>query len=356
MSYQCRLVLATVFVLTAGLRAVTAQTVIVLNAPPAATTEVTLNGGATLSAKADGYGDARVSIPSLGRDTEVQIHTDVCGNTVKVFINEPGQPPVGPDTGCTRKDMWGVYIMRSVTTFVIEITGADSAVFVAQGPPPSAWLQHGAGGRQSRTSWGEPGRGLALSIGGGISSFGATLDALCGNATTCESSGEALALHAGAEYWLSKYVAATISYFRPGDITANGSGTGYHFDTTRVTRVLTIGGKVGGVTGPARIYGLGGASRHEATLSTSQTIDDKTVTVDGVAQTIKGGTQDFAQKFSGWSWMAGGGFELWATKFVGVYAEVTRVTLSGTPVAGGEGKIDEHGLFVIGGFRVRFRP
>lgn len=350
MTFQCRLVLAAALVLSFTLRA-NAQTVIVRSAPPGATVAVTFNGGQPVSEKADGYGDARLAVPTAGRETDVQIHADVCGSTVKVLINEPGQPPPGADAGCTRKDMWGVYIMRPVTTFVVEISGTDASVYVAQGAPPLAWLRRG-NQRITRLPWGEPGKGLALSLGTGLSSFGGAGASLCGS-TACNTDGVGLALHAGLEFWITKNVAAQVGYVRPSDVTATATSDTFTFETRRVARIATITGKAGGPIGPARLYGIAGVNRHEATETTNETVPNRTVTVNGVTQTIAGGTQAFAQKTAGWSWVLGGGFELWTTKWVGVYAELTRAKLRGSAVGGGEGAIEEQATFILGGARVR---
>lgn len=350
MSFPCRLVLAAVMVFAAA-RSADAQTVIVRNAPPGAGVQVTFNNGSPVSAKADGYGDARLELPSGGRETDVQIHTDVCGAAVKVMVNEPGQPPGAEDAGCTRKDMWGVYILRAITTFVVEVNGNEASVFVAQGAPPPAWLQRGSQ-RITKLPWGEPGRGLTLSIGSGISAFGNVQTRLCGS-TTCTSDDVGLLLHAAADFWFMTHVAVHAGYLRVGDVTATGSGATYRFETRRVARLATVGIKGGVPVGPARIYALGGLNRHEATETISETVDDRTVTVDGVNRTIAGGTQAFGQKTSGWSWMLGGGFELWTSKWVGVYAEFMRARLKGSPEGGGDGGLDEQGNFIAGGARIR---
>jgi hypothetical protein len=352
MSLQCRLTPAAVLILMCGASAASAQTAMVRSAPPGSSIELTLNGGTAVTARADGYGDATLAVPPLGRETDVQLHVDVCGNLTKVLINEPGQAPAAADTGCTRKDMWGVYIMRPDTTFVIEINGTDSAVYVSQGPPPRAWLARGDM-RVTRLPWGTAGRGLAISAGAGLSDFGQAVTEACAGLATCTADGTGLATHLGAEFWITRNAAVQVSYLRPGSITATGGSDTFSFETKRVTRVLTIGGKAGVPVGPGRIYALGGVNRHEATLTTTETVDDQTVTVDGVNQTIKGGTQAFADKTRGWSWMLGGGYELWTSKWVGIYGEVTRTKLKGSNVSGGDAVVDEQGTFIIGGVRVR---
>src|SRR3954470_1568975 len=98
MSFQCRLVLAVVLLLSAGLRAAGAQTVMVRSAVPGAAIELRMNGGTPATATAaerapaaaDENGDATLVVPSRGRDTDVQLHVDVCDKAVHVVINEPG--------------------------------------------------------------------------------------------------------------------------------------------------------------------------------------------------------------------------------------------------------------------------
>jgi len=352
MSLQCRLGLAAVLFLSTGLRVATAQSAMIRSAPPGASIELTLNGSASVTAKADGYGDVTVVVPPLGRDTDVQLHVDICGNVVKLLINEPGQPPAGADAGCTRKDMWGVYIMRPVTTFVVEVNGTDAAVYVAQGPPPRSWLMRNSDGSAKTVSWGTPGKGLTVSAGLGISSFSDAVANACGSVPSCQTSGWIGGLHFGADFWILPYVAAQIGYFRPGDLSATGTGDTFTFETERKMRVLTVGGKAGVPIGPGRIYGTGGWNRHEATENTTETVADQTITVDGVSHVVPGGTQKFGQKTEGWDWMVGGGFELWVKQYVGFYGDVTVMKLKGIATSG-TGSINEKGTFIMAGARIR---
>jgi hypothetical protein len=101
-----------------------------------------------------------------------------------------------------------------------------------------------------------------------------------------------------------------------------------------------------------RLYGIAGLNHHEATSTTTQTFDDTTVVVNGVTQTIPGGTQSFGQKFSGWNWVFGGGFEMWFSGAVALYGEVNVVKLKSPPSGGGEGGLDDRALVAIVGARV----
>lgn len=350
MAPRCRLALAVILILSAGLREARAQTVMVRSAPPGSSVELTLNGGAPVSAKTDGYGDATLSVPPRGRDTDVQLHVDTCADVIRVVINEPGVAAVAADAGCTRKDLWGVYVMRPITTFVVEISNNDASVYVSQGPPPREWLQHGTS-RADRL-WGTAGKGLVLSAGGGLAIFSEGVSNACGDVSGCTSS-SGFGFNLGAEFWFTPHFAAQITYLHPSDISASGGGTGFNFETSRTMRVLTIGGKAGVPVGHGRVYAHGGWNRHEATDSTTQTVDDQTITVNGVTTTIPGGTQNFGQKTRGWGWQVGGGYELWLRNWFAIYAEFSEVILKGSSVNAGSGTIDERSTFIFGGVRVR---
>jgi len=350
MSSVCRLVPAVILLLIAGLRVADAQTVMVRDAPPAATIELTMNGGSPVTVKADGSGDATLAVPPRGRDTEVQLHVDICDNAIKVVVNEPGVVPAAADVGCSRKDLWGVYIMRTITTFVVDINNTDAAVFVSQGPPPQEWLQRG----QSRADrlWGSAGKGLVLSAGAGLAIFTDGVSNYCGDVSGCTSS-SGFGFHLGAEYWVTPHFAAMVGYLHPQDISATGDGGTFTFDTSRTTRILTVGGKAGVPVGHGRVYGLGGWNHHEATDATTETVNDQTVTVNGVSQVIPGGTQNFGQKTAGWGWIVGGGYDLYLRNWFVVYAEVTEVILKGSSQNAGSASLDERSTFLMVGARLR---
>ena len=347
-----RLALAAALVAFAGVRA-SAQTLIVRSAPPGSMIELTMNGGAPVTATADENGDATLTIPARAAEADVQIHVDACGNLVKVLVVERGLQPSAADAGCERTDFPSTFIMRGVTTFVVDMAPAP-AVHVAQGPPPPSWVRRGPDlSTQPMLPWGTPRSGLAISAGAGFSTFSDAVTVACGNAASCDSHGVGGSVTLGAEYWVTRNIGAAIAYVKPADVTASGSGDTYSFDSRLASRMLTIAGKGGGPVGPARLYGIGGLVRHEATITSSNTINDRTVTVGDAMQVIKGGTQAFAQKTTGWSWLAGGGAELWLTRWVAFYGEVTRAKVKGTPIGGGEGGIDDTATLIYVGARLR---
>jgi len=344
--------LALALAATVGVSVATGQTVIVRSAPPAATIELTLDNGRVISATADNYGDATLAAPAQTPESEAQIFVDSCGTVVRVLLVR--LRPAPPRPGCTRTEIGSVFIMRPVTTFVVDLDGPLATAHVAQGPAPRQWVERGSGpARPSRIHWGKPEKGLALSAGGGFSTFSRAVDVACGNVSTCQSGNFGAAIALGAEYWFMRFLAAQVGYVRPADVTVNGSGANFKFDSRLQTRMLTVGGKVGGAVGPARLYGLGGLNRLEATFTTTETINDATVVVDGVTRTIPGGTQSFGQQSQGWNWLLGGGVEAWFSRWVALYGEVSVAKVKGKPTGGGEGGIDDRALVAIAGARVR---
>jgi hypothetical protein len=324
-----------------GLGTASAQTVIVQSAPPGSTIELTLNGASVSSVTADKFGDATLAVGARANETDVLVYIDSCSDRVRVQLAGRGQLPAPPLPACTRVDVGSMFIMRPTTTFVVDIT-PSVAVHVAQGPAPSEWLLRGAGsGPRATTLSGTPTTGFVLSAGIGGSIFGTVADKGCGDVAGCLTTHSGIALKAGAEYWFTRFAAAEVAYVKPADVGSNGSGDTFHFDSNVQTRLFTIAGKGGVSVGPARIYGLGGVNHHEATFTSSETINDTTVVVNGVTQTIKGGTVSFAEKTTGWNWLAGGGVEAWVNHWIAIDGEVEAAKIKGNPVSGGGSGIDE---------------
>jgi len=336
----------------AGVSVASAQTVIVRSASPGATIELTMDGGRSASGTADAQGDVTLTPPpATAESSEAQLYVDVCGSIVRVMLVRLRPGP--PEPGCTRTEIGSVFIVRAVTTFVIDIDGTHASAHISQGPPPRSWIDRGTEPQKPGRTYGTPQTGLMLSGAAGFSRFDNAVNIMCGDITQCQSNNFGLALAFGADYWIRKFAAAHVSYVRPADVTAVGSGDTYRFDSTLESRMLLLGGKLGGVAGPARIYGVGGVVYHEAVSTTHQTINDTTVVVDGVPQTIPGGTQTYAQKTQGWSWFVGGGVEGWFINRLAVYGELVTPKVKGAPTTGGEGGIDDRAWIVVAGVRVR---
>ena len=96
------------------------------------------------------------------------------------------------------------------------------------------------------------------------------------------------------------------------------------------TDIVVIAAKIAAPLGAVRIYGTAGGNYTQATSDSSQTIPDKTITVSGVSQIVPGGTQTFQLKTHGWSYVFGGGLEVWANRTLGFYGEFNLLMLKHT--------------------------
>jgi hypothetical protein len=325
--------LAAAFVVGGGVAA-SAQTVMVRNAPAGSAIEVVVNGTKAGSATTDPAGEARIPValfPAGGRrEMDARVSVDVCSDVRRVMVVEPGQPALPEQPGCIRSDVAGLYVVRRGSWLVVNL----------EGPNPTMMLLRREYGTMPRT-WSPAPGGLVLFGGWGVSKFSNAALVACGNVTPCADGGYDGGYTAGAAYWFTRYTAAEAAFVKPGESIVTGSGENHRFTSELDARVFTIAGTVGVPAGPVRFYGRAGGSYHQATTTTTQTIDDRSVTVGGVEQLIEGGTQTNALETDGWSWTFGGGMEAWVTSTFGLYAEFSRTSLKGKAVGGGEATFDD---------------
>jgi hypothetical protein len=262
-------------------------------------------------------------------------------------VIERGSAAAPPAGGCDRREISGLFLVRRVSTLVVNVAGANPTMLLVQGSYSLA--PEGPG-----KVWHPAASGLVLSGGGGLGKLRDAVAVACGDVSPCSGDTSWGALTAGVAYWFLPFVAAEVSYVKPPQLTTEGSGTTFRFTTDLDVHVVTIGGKVGAPIGPVRIYGQAGVNRHQGISGTTQTIDDVTVTVDGVPQTVTGGTQTFELKTAGWGWQFGGGLEAWMSRRFGIYAEAGRMTIKGSAVEDGEGELDDGLTTVFVGGRFRF--
>ena len=353
------LTLAAAFTVIGAVGVATAQTVVVTKAPPGATLELVLNAATigTAKAGADGIGTIPVNLSQHGGKSEIdaRIFVDVCEMSRRVMLLESGFEPPAPAANCSRRPIFGVFLVREVTTLVVETAEAAPAVWIRQGPAPALWLnpELASASGKSVPEFLLP-KGLVLFGGGGIAMYGNIVGVACGVATVaCTGSDRRPALRVGGDYWFAPFLAVSASYLKPMNATADGSGSNDRFNTSLAPHVATLTGKVAIPVGRFRIYVEGGATYHRATFSTTETIDDQIITVDGVTQTITGGTQTFEWKTDGWGWVLGGGAEAWISRSLAIFGEAGRAKLKGSAVGGGEGALDETLTYVVGGIRLR---
>lgn len=351
------LALAVVLHVTAALGVSMAQTVIVTKAPQGSTVELSLNTETLGSTIVDASGiatlDVNLAVHGGKNETDVHFYLDACNNLRGVRIVEAGSQAPPLRAGCTRNAASELYLMRRVTTFVVDVSQPGSMVWLTQGSAPKAWLNPELERADGGKSWGPLPTGLVLSGGGGHATFRDAVGVACGNVAGCTGNGVKFVPTAGVSFWFTPFLAAEASYLNPGDVTAAGSGDRYRFNSTLETRLVTVAAKLGAPAGPVRLYGQAGATYHRVTSTTVQTMDDHTVTVDDVTTVITGGTQSFGIATSGWGWSLGGGMEAWMKPTFAIYGEAGYAPLNGADTGGGEGRIDDRVVYFAAGARVR---
>jgi hypothetical protein len=370
-----QLALAAALNVTVGIGVGTAQTVMVRHAPPGSTVELVLNAATIGSATVSPAGEATLAIDLAAhggkQETDAYIHVDVCGTRFRVLFAERGQLPPPPGESCSKRESLGLFLVRRITSFVVDVSGPSPTARLRQGPIPAEWLateqELAAPATESRPS---P-KGLVLSGGGGYGKVSNALAVTCGNVTECKGDDFRLAYTAGAALWVTRFFALEAGYVRPSDVNAEGSGTSggtnYRFSSSLDTHVMTVAGKIALPLHRVRIYVQGGAANHRGIFSTTQTIDDTTyttddvteivdgvtVTIPGVTVTLKGGTQTLQLRTAGWGWLFGGGIEVWVAPSFAIYAEGSRIKLRGDSRDGAEGGIDDRLTTILVGGRIR---
>jgi hypothetical protein len=332
-----------------------AQSVEVRNATPGSTIELSVNAASAGTATADARGGATIPVPPLSGPRAQPIgrlFVDRCADRLRIVLAEPTGVTL-PAGVCTRRDVPGLYVIRSVTTLVVDASGDTPAVRVSEGTPPEEWFRQLAPGEAVASLVWAPERGLVLSGTAGMLSFGDTLDFECGDVSTCGGQTTRNAYSGGATFWLSRLIGVSGTFTRPGSVVLEGDGGSFDFNTTVETeRLVTATALAGAPIGRVRIYGLAGLNHHRATTSTRQTIDPTTIVVDGVEQTVPGGSQTFVRTTTGWGWSGGGGAEVWLTRRFAIYGEAGLHTLRGREIDEGEAQVDSRVRFVHLGGRI----
>jgi len=332
--------------LSAGVGMLSAQTVIVKGAKVGSTIDLVVNATAAGSATADASGFTTI-VAGQGASGKPQIdalvYVDQCGDRHKVLILERGRDTPPLEEGCDRQEITGLFVVRPTSTLVVDVSTGSPSLLLRQGRFDPT---------KGPRAWSASPDGLVVFGGGTYARFKNASASTCGDVSSCTSHDSGFGYTAGAAFWFLPYLAAEGTYVKPKNLTASGSGSKYTFNSSTDLDVLTVAGLVGVPLGPARIFGKAGATYHHALFSTTETIDDTTVTVDGVEQTFPGGTQTLEFETGGWSWMFGGGVELWFTRIVGVYSEVEWLSLKGKDLNGGEGVMDEKVFQVLLGGRL----
>jgi len=331
------LALAAALNLTVCAGAAKAQTVIVRNAPPDSAVEVVLNDAPVGTAKTNDKGDALVPVGIAERlmktETDAQVFVDVCPTVRRVLVVERAVQVPLPDAGCTRRDMGGIFVVRQVSSLVVDVGGPSPTLLLRQGrvslDPPRVW-------KPAPT-------GVVLFGGGAYTSLGDVTATACGRTAGCSGDQSGLGYSFGAAYWITPFIAGEATYIKPADAVATGSTDTYQFNSTFNTQVLTVLGKVGVPLGPARPYGQIGASYHQAKFTTNQTML-------GAAEP---NTLSYQLQTDGWGWAFGGGFEMWLSSVLAFYGEFGSAQVKGPAQDNQEGAVDDRLTYYMFGGRIR---
>lgn len=331
------LAIAAALNLTVCVGAATAQTVIVRNAPPESTVEVVLNDTPVGSGKANEKGDVLVTVGISERlmktETDAQIFVDTCPTVRRVLVMERAvQVPV-QDVGCTRRDMGGMFLVKSVSSLVIDVGGPSPTLLLRQGnvslDPPRVW-------KPAPT-------GLVVFGGGGLTKFGDVITTACGNLQTCSGDQSTTGYSFGVGYWITPIFGGEAVYVKPGNATAGATSDTFKFDSEFDAQVLLLQGKVGVPLGPFRPYGQVGATYHRAKFHTNQTM-----TLADSPNTLS-----YELRTRGWGWGFGGGMEVWFSSIFGIYGEFNSSQVKGVAEDDEEGLVDDRLTSFLFGARIR---
>jgi hypothetical protein len=328
-----------------------AQMVFVRNAAAGDAVEVFVNATKAGAATIAPGGEAQIPIEIkaiVGKDEmDASLYVDACPKLTRIFIIGPGHLPPSEEA-CRRSSISGLFWMRTVNTLVVNLAGQPPSVMLVVGkytPPPP-------GSEDAPRSWAPAPTGIVAFGGGLYGRFSEYSAVQCGTAPICEPNDDGFSWHGGGAFWVTQWLAGEGAYVRLPSPTTNGSGTGFRFDSSLDTSLVTVAALVGPQAGPMRFYGKVGAVFHRATSTVTQTNDPVTVEVDGQPVTIEGGTQTFETTTEGWGWLFGGGAEVWFNRYIGMYGELDFARVQGNPTSGGEGELNDRALMIFFGLRV----
>jgi hypothetical protein len=348
MSKSLRL-LAVAAVLNIGASAVaSAQTVLLRGAAAGDTIELMVNGTKTATATAgEGLTSLIGKLPTNDAnrvEMDATVFVDVCPKRQVVHIVERTQPQPAREEGCERRDINGVFWVRQRSTLVVDTSNAIPTLLLRQGEyDPTAATR----GRESP-------RGLILFAGGGWGAYHSLLAEACGDVGSCEGKEGGGAWTAGADLWLTRFLAVEGAYVKPHKASFDASGENFRFTYFMDAELFTVAGKLGIPAGPVRLYGRGGIGYHRATRSVTQTNDPLNFTGDdGTPINVPGGTQTLEVKTEGWGYLFGGGLEGWVSPRFALFGDATYYQLEGPAKSGTDIPMDGRVFNVVVGIRLK---
>ena len=311
-----------------------AQTVIVRNVPAGDTIEVFVNAAKSASGVADPAGNAQMTInlkaAGVAGDMDSRVYVDVCPKLRRIHVVDRNMQPAAKDEGCERREINGIFLVRPRSTLVVDAGALIPTMLLRQGKyDPTA----------GKVRVLAP-KGLVIFGGGGIAQLDNPVRVSCGTVQDCDGDSAVISLMAGADFWVTTWLAAEGWYMKPRKITTEGAGGFFKFKDTYDIHLVTVAAKAGVPIGRARLYGRIGGVFHSATSTSVTTLDD-------VDQTLKLRTE-------GWSWITGGGLEVWTGRKFALFGDVGYGKIRGEAVGDGlEGLADDKVMSLIGGFRVK---
>ena len=337
--------LAAAFALSVGVGTTAAQTVYVRKAPPGSTIEAVVNSTTAGSAKADENGDVRIPIDLLKLTTkseiDARVYVDTCDQNRRVIITERDAAPPPSQDGCARQEITGVFLVRRVTSVVINVGSPVATLLLRQG----SYSLRTRGPRRSAPT------GLVVFGGATMVNYADALDFGCSGVPTCSGNDSGYEYTVGAEYWFSKYISAEGGYLKPPDLTIEGSGEGFRFNSFLEPHLFYGAGKIGVPAGPIRFYFKAGFNYHRAESGTTQHIDEFSVTDEnGVTTVTPARDTTVTADTSGWGWLLGGGAEAWVGRRFALYGEYGGAGIKGDSEIVEQGRIDNRiRMFIFGG-------
>ena len=322
-----------------------AQTLYVRKAPPGSTINLIVNATKAGSAQTDENGDVRIPIdlPTHIKKQEIdaRVFADTCESARTVTITERTFAPLPAEEGCTRQEITGVFLLRRVSSVVVNVGSPVATLLLRQG----SYSLRARGPRRSAPT------GLVAFAGATMVNYADALDFGCSGVPTCSGDDSGFSYTAGAEYWFSKYVSAEGGYFKPPDLTIEGSGTGYRFNSFLEPHLFYGAGKIGIPAGPVRFYGKVGFNYHRAESGTTQHVDEFSVTDEnGVTTVTPARDTTVNADTSGWGWLLAGGAEAWVGRRFALYCEFGGAGIKGDSEIAEQGRIDNRiRTFIFGG-------
>ena len=336
-----------------------AQSVFVRHAPAGRAIEVVVGRADAGKGTADENGDAQVpfSLQSAAGKTEMDanVFVDICQDVTRVLVEQGGSVPPAPGVGCERRDVQGLYAVKTESTLVVNVGSVVPSMLLIQGTykPPKPSEDRPEGSDQERPHR-PASTGLTLYAAGSSTAIRDAAVNACGNVNDCKPDGKNFGYTVGGVVWMTKWLGAEGGYLRAGQVRATSTTDPLHIDMRMKTDIVIIAAKVAAPAGPVRIYGTVGANYHQATQDTSETLLERpTKAADGSTVTLPGGTQSFHLETQGWSYVVGGGGEVWVSRPLALFGELNVINLKGKAKGGGQGQMQDRFTSLNFGIRIR---